>query len=915
MLELFANTGVQLLCFPLGDRARGARTGLRWQTCRIPEGDRSSRRLDFIQWRLQGNRLFLAVDTSCGDTRAGHFASVDVKDLSTYSLSKIIYQPEKQSGDQVLDVGKCEFRIRATGAGEAKAVHLVIDFGNSRTGALLLEVSDQVGAEPEMFPLELINRWQLDAWDERGVLDHRRGCRWFASRTHWCAPPYRMPDKKTTTEYRQVKVPGRVYGERVMDEPYQVEVPGRLFEDWSMVRMGPEVEDVVFRAIRGGLRTGVSSPKRYLWAHDSSWLEGDDWYMADPCDDFNNNDGTRVARLQGPLLRFLFEEDRDQLLLETGAPSREELLARSIDLPRHAPQTLMIVALYEILCQAYGQINSIGYREKTGRSASVRYLASLTLTYPSGSIADERERFEKQAKKAALIFHMTIGRNQKAPPQVTLGLDEASAVHLAYLWSEVRSLDSKAALWFNLAGREVVQSATPAAAPRAPRAPRPGEPLPPPPPPPRASSRALRVACLDIGGGTTDLMIARYLFDAPGGVENEIRGEIIHRDGIPVAGDRLVKRLLERVIVPRFAQVAGLDKEQTQFLFGPDVPDTRRYRSERIKWVNHLFVPLAHAYLGNAALDRPDLPINHTDGTLVESEFLDRLQKIIDEKYGLGRFSVHRDLELHYEKEVFDRLVNEVFYELFYSFSKRIVEHKADVVLLAGQPSRLAEVQKLLRLFVPLPPSRIIPMDGYHAGTWYPYQDAEGRFPGVIVDPKSAVVVGAAIHFLTMNGMLPQFRFKMNDGSHKKPTYYWGVMTDEISGIPESRVLFGPKDPPGKMCKLPLETNHLLLGRRIDDQETSCAAPIYLLKLEKGGRLGRSEVSATLRKGKHPRTEEEVIDLIEVSGEVAGEPAALYDPATKTGNVRWDWRTIADERFFLDSGGLDNIDFTLFRPA
>src|SRR5207244_645724 len=154
---------------------------------------------------------------------------------------------------------------------------------------------------------------------------------------------------------------------------------------------------------------------------------------------------------------------------------------RSPDVPRHAPRTLMTVALYEILCQAYAQVNSIGYREKTGRSASVRYLASLTLTYPSGSIAEERDRFEKQAKKAALIFHLTSGRHQKAPPHVTLGLDEASAVHLTYLWSEVRPLDAKAALWFNLAGREVVQAAAPAVAPRPPRSPRPGEPPPPPP--------------------------------------------------------------------------------------------------------------------------------------------------------------------------------------------------------------------------------------------------------------------------------------------------------------------------------------------------------------------------------------------------------------------------------------------------
>ncbi len=39
----------------------------------------------------------------------------------------------------------------------------------------------------------------------------------------------------------------------------------------------------VMRA-EGDIRTGLSSPKRYLWADDDSWLEGGNWYMADPAD-------------------------------------------------------------------------------------------------------------------------------------------------------------------------------------------------------------------------------------------------------------------------------------------------------------------------------------------------------------------------------------------------------------------------------------------------------------------------------------------------------------------------------------------------------------------------------------------------------------------------------------------------------
>ena len=106
-------------------------------------------------------------------------------------------------------------------------------------------------------------------------------------------------------------------------------------------------------------------------------------------------------------------------------------------------------------------------------------------------------------------------------------------------------------------------------------------------------------------------------------------------------------------------------------------------------------------------------------------------------------------------------MVYDVFDELLFDFCRRIVEHEADVVLLAGLPSKLSYIQQLVETYVPLASSRIVPMHNHYAGNWYPYQDQQGRNPGVIVDPKSPVVVGAAIEFLARHGMLPQFKFEM----------------------------------------------------------------------------------------------------------------------------------------------------------
>ena len=76
-------------------------------------------------------------------------------------------------------------------------------------------------------------------------------------------------------------------------------------------------------ARRGRLPHRRQFAQRYLWADDASWLEGAFWYMADPHD----RDGTDIrGQAQGPLLKFVHEDDRD-FLLENRRPP-EDLFAR-----------------------------------------------------------------------------------------------------------------------------------------------------------------------------------------------------------------------------------------------------------------------------------------------------------------------------------------------------------------------------------------------------------------------------------------------------------------------------------------------------------------------------------------------------------------------------------------------------------
>ena len=52
------------------------------------------------------------------------------------------------------------------------------------------------------------------------------------------------------------------------------------------------------------------------------------------------------------------------------------------------------------------------------------------------------------------------------------------------------------------------------------------------------AAQEIRIACIDVGGGTTDLMIAKYRFESK--IDDAIRGEVLHQDGIYLGGDQLV---------------------------------------------------------------------------------------------------------------------------------------------------------------------------------------------------------------------------------------------------------------------------------------------------------------------------------------------------------------------------------------
>jgi hypothetical protein len=936
MHVVFANTGVQLVCHPLASKIKGAATEHGWQRCACLEPDESISQYHFIQWRLRksgggrADQLFFAVDTTCGSPDKGFFCSPDALAGDFHvALTQLV----GSDGQPLSSFPRVDIVIRPATAsgGEPIPVNLVIDFGNSRTGGLLIESGSDPGAIPLMDPFELINRFQFDMWDEYGEFKQTPSARWFSSRTQWSNSPYLPPPTVEMKVYGEgeTKPSGGLLSFKRGPKQTQtqtVQVMPRLFQDLSAVRMGREGDDITQIMQSGAdVPTGVSSPKRYLWAGDNHWLGGAIWHMADPYNRFSTE--TYSSVLKGPFFRFLTEQDSDELDLpdiDSDEIDFDESSREAPIEPRHAPRVFMVAALYEILCQTYSYLNSIGHRRLIGDTGQPRELVSLALTFPSGMIAQERERFRLQAQKAVDMFHATLGRSQYTKPSVAMSIDEASAVHLTYIWSELQTLDKNAGLWFTLMGKsrpEAIDQDTEAASGASParvsqsadRRKRMG----------RDSGIAsiasqfpeVRIGCIDIGGGTSDLMIAKYAFE-PGHV-HQIRGEMLHRDGISLAGDQLVKRLIERVIIPQFADRVNLETRDVMLLFGEEKPLNHGFRQERIRWMNRLFVPLAQAYLQLAVDGDEQSVISHTDPEYVDPEVVLSLQQRIDKQYGAGYSTLDQDLGLRFESELFNEIVFEVFNDLLQDFCSRLMKYDVDVVLLAGQPTKLKQLQQFVQQNLPLPSSRVLPLHNHYAGSWYPYQDVMGSDPGVIVDPKSAVVVGAAIEFLISRGKLGMIQFQMQSILDQAPSqendYYWGLITNGTFKIENSRLLFTPPEAGEQPQRVerkefPVVAEEVLIGRRLSPSENAEASPVWALRIDRGRNDGPIDLTVVLeRRRASPRDNQpETLELVDVKGTVAGEPADMHEGPGQ--NVFFYWRTLAHEAYFLDTGALDCIE-------
>ncbi|WP_079829794.1 virulence factor SrfB, partial [Salmonella enterica] len=478
-------------------------------------------------------------------------------------------------------------------------------------------------------------------------------------------------------------------------------------------------------------------------------------------------------------------------------------------------------------------------RLRLGFPASPRQLRTLILTLPSAMPKQEREIFRQRMFEALALVWKAMGwhpqdedfttpkQREKSVvpvPEIQMEWDEASCGQLVWLYNEAIShYAGRTESFFNALARPD-------------RQPEPGV----------VPGRALRVASIDIGGGTTDMAIVHYQLDDGVGANVKITPHLLFREGFKVAGDDLLLDIIQRCVLPSLQtalQRAGVTDAAALLatLFG----DSGRIDTQAIlrqQTALQLFMPLGHAVLSaweQSDINDPFAGLHATFGDLLirrpTSNVMNYIQQAIDHALPSGSptfdiFNVPLQIQFSQLQEAL--LAGQFTLTTpLHAVCEAISHYHCDILLVTGRPTCLPGVQALIRHLQPVPVNRIVWMDKYQVHEWYPFSQ-QGR----IGNPKSTAAVGAMLCSLALDLRLPRFNFKAADIGAYSTVRYLGVLDNTVNTLRDENIWYHEidLDKPGATLDarlhFPLRGNVTLGFRQLANSRWP-ATPLYCLSI------------------------------------------------------------------------------------
>lgn len=589
----------------------------------------------------------------------------------------------------------------------------------------------------------------------------------------------------------------------------------------SPVRVGYEAAHLAGTRIGNEGITGITSPKRYIW---DTRLSLQSWR-------YNSRSMGISGRIIDPPVTgaFMAMISPDGRVLT----EEERFIGENITTqPNFSRSSLFTFMLVEILFQARLQMNSPQNREQRQNKTLMRHFRSVTLTLPPGMPVAEQKILRNRAISAIDLYCEMLGISTNERPKIHTHLDEATATQIVWLYNEITErLGGNVDEFMQLNGHVDKDRETDNRIPK------------------------IRIASLDIGGGTTDLMISSY--SVP--VGETICPHQEFRESFKIAGDDILEHIITHIILPimeNSLRKAGVI--DTQAFFSSAIGQDWGGQSEQERHLRQLFVNNVLEPVALAILSRYE---NVTDRTIdildafhigdvlgEDKENIERSQNYIQtlaKKAGAENFKI-TDLEIIAKVQQVEASITYVMGDVIAKLCEAIWTYDCDVLLISGRPSRLRRIVDMIMAAMPVPVHRIIGMYHYRVGAYYPFRDAQNR----ISDPKTTVVVGASL-CLQAEGKLQNFVLRSRD-LHMYSTVRFIGRLEKNGQLRNKNVWLSNIDLPERK---PQED----VGFKIDDFENTTkigfrqlgierwpASPLYVLEINNFNALNKIALPLTV---------------------------------------------------------------------
>ena len=575
-------------------------------------------------------------------------------------------------------------------------VDLVIDIGNSATCALLFENQND-----EAFTFEKVKKINIQDYSNPQL------------------------------EYNDPFPMNLVFRESNFGNINKEKYHNNKFTVPSFVRIGYEAENIINNAtinlnLGYELKTYNSSPKRYLWDKNPAEKE---W-------EFYPNDFNKIKKVY-------LSGISEQLKIDGALTNGEVFGSKSL----FSRNSLMKFVFLELLIHAYVQINSYKFREEHGNLTIPRTLKRITISCPTGMIQYEQIALREAAEDACKLLNNYVkyyfdSNDNKfwfELPEIIPSIkdiakklpdleerkdwiyDEATSCQLVFIYS----LLSKKLQGNNYVIENYLFK----------------------------NKDKITVGSIDIGAGTTDVMIANYSLNKEHKTIN-IKPDPQYWDSFKLAGDDLLKEIIQQVIIEgsinlttdegctgvieNFAKTKGIENisEKLNGFFGEDTNNIGYVaKMMRKAFIHQVAIPIAMYYLKNA--NNKNIQVL-TFEQIIGKDFKNK--ELID--YFENHFGFNfLEIKWNISAQKINAITNSVFDSIVKQLCLVLNQYQCDYVVLSGKPCSLNSLEEIFLKYLTVSPNNLVNLNTYWIGKWFPYSDNRG----FVEDPKTMVSVGAII--------------------------------------------------------------------------------------------------------------------------------------------------------------------------